>query len=130
MAYKDKNRNKLYLQERRKKYPDKVKEDNKKYYLQHIEKIKLRRKKHYIINKENLALKKKEYYNKNSELILNKTRIRRNKNIDNITDSYITANIQTSMFKYFKIRIKIKDIPKELIELNREQIKLKRLLKN
>jgi len=133
--------NKEKIKERKKKYyqvnKEKTLEHNKQYRQANKEKIKERKKKYYQANKEKTLEHSKQYrqankekieqYNKqyrqaNKEKLKEKSKDNRNK----LVDPYI----KTIISKQTNGMLKAKDIPQELIELKRNNIILKRKIKD
>jgi hypothetical protein len=104
--WRKKNRDKLreYYRNWEKNNPEK----SKKYYENNEEKIKLWKKKHYQENRSNILKCNRELQKSHR---------------DNLDDVYIKSRLRGD------ISIKSKDIPQELIELKRIQLKIYRYVK-
>lgn len=116
----------------------------KEYYKIHKEEIKERKKQYYIDNKEKLAKKASIYFQKNIKNNQEKYREFLNKGKkyqekrkvylnkyskeqrENLTDYYIICSLIYNNNKMNKL-IKSTEIPKEIIKVKREQLKLHRL---
>jgi transketolase len=113
------------IKEARKKHyqynTEKVKEESKKHYQNNTEKVKEAKKKYYQNNPEKLNAACKKYRQNNPEKVKEKSK----KAMLGLSDSYVAMTIRGNSFKGWKIE----DIPKELIDLKRNAIKLKREIK-
>jgi len=88
---------------------------NKEYRLKNAERIREQKREYRLKNAERIREYDKKYSSENIE----KIRKREKKNNYNLTNKYIAS----------LLRISIKDVPKELLEAKRAQIKIHRLLK-
>ena len=122
--------NKEKIKEQQKQYGQankgKFKERMKKYYQTNKEKLKEKKKEYYQANKEKLKEKQKEYRQANKKKLKEKMKKYRQGDRDKLVDSYIKSIIN----KQTNGMLKAKDIPQELIELKRNNLILKRKIKD
>lgn len=120
--------NKKNFAERSKKYREENKEKyvarSKKYYLENKDKLIAYQNKYKQENKKKVADRKGAYREKNLDKILMDGRNIAKEYSDTLHDSHIKTIISNVS------NLKRKDIPQELIELKREQLKLHRAIKN
>ena len=110
---------------------EKIKKHNRDYYKANKEKmdalikcwhennkerLKIKSKAYYEINKEKINAYSKYYYKINKEKIFNNQKISDKKGILNLSDGYCAK----------QLHLPVKEIPKELIEAKRLQIKILR----
>jgi hypothetical protein len=89
-----------------------------KYTKINAEEIKRKR----FLNRDIKIIQDRNYYKNNKQLFLEKMSLRRKKTTSELADTYIRTSLKALMPS-----LKIKDIPQELIELKRIQIKTHRL---
>ena len=102
----------IYIKEYNNKNKEKIKEQRKEYYSKNREKLIEYTKEYASKNRE----KRKEYRSKNKEKINEYAR----KLVYNLHDCYIAGGL---------LKMRVKDVPKEVLELKRIIIKLRRELK-
>jgi hypothetical protein len=112
--------------ENRLKQIDKKREDSKEYYKRYkanpenLKKIKERSKDRYLKYgekyREKGRIQAKRYHDNNREKVINKKR----ENRLNLTDHYIKSTL------VIKTNLKYQEVPKELIEIQRKSLQLKR----
>ena len=83
--------------------------------------------KYHKLNEVKIKLNKIKYYNNNKDGLFLKYKERAKNNIKELSDTYIRQRIRLNAKKVFNIIINVKEIPKELIELKRIQLKTYRL---
>jgi len=116
----------------RKNHPEKLKEQRQRHYQKHKENISNRKKERRQNNKEEFLKKYREYYTKNRKKIIERVKNYRILNPEVFKRSYLKGISQLND-KYVKTRLReigLYNPPKELIELKRTTIKLKRTLKS
>lgn len=89
-----------------------------KYTKINAEEIKIKR----FLNRDIKIIQDRTYYKNNKQLILEKMSLQRKKATSELADTYIRTALKALMPS-----LKIKEIPQELIELKRIQIKTHRL---
>jgi len=104
----------------------KIKKYNKQYQQANKEKIKEHRKQYYQANKEQIKEYNKQYYQANNEQIIEQKKQYDQDNINKLGDTYIKDIIR----KQTNGMLKASDMPEELIELKRNNIILKRKIKD
>lgn len=112
-----------YNTEKYYKYRDKYLEEKKEYHINNKELINKKARLYHANNKESISKKKKEYYHNNIIKRSEVNSIYTKKIIGGLLDPYIKRVIGS----YYKL--KFKDIPEELVQLKRKQLKLYRYVK-
>ena len=118
------------IKERQKQYRqannEKMKQYNKQYYQANNEKMKERQKQYRQANNEKMKQYNKQYRQANKEKIKEQRKQYRQDDRNKLADSYIKDLIRNQT----NGMLKAKDIPQELIELKRNNIILKRKIKD
>lgn len=114
--YKHRVKRRAYAQQYRKENKEKLNADARADYHANLEHYRGKCKKYHMNNKDKINEKNRKWRELNAETIKSKER----KNREALADSYVKAQLT----KRSKIKI---DIPKELIEVKRLQIKIRRL---
>lgn len=114
--YKHRVKRRAYAQQYREENKERLNADARADYYANLEHYRGKCKKYYINNIDKISERHKKWRELNEEIIKSKER----KNREELVDSYVRAQLT----KRSKIKI---DIPKELIEVKRLQIKIRRL---
>ena len=101
------------------KNKEKINKHSREYHLKNKEKINKYDREYYSKNKEKIAERQREYKLKNREKVRKKSREQRKQ----LADVYV-ANLITQ-----RTDLTIADIPSDLIEAKRLEIKIKRIIK-
>jgi hypothetical protein len=131
--YREKNKEKIALGKKLwvKKNKEHVLNKCKKYYHERKNdpEFKQKRKKYREEHKECKSIKDREYRLKNKDILRVKKRIALRKARENLADYYVRNLIVDNRNYSIRRKISSKDIPKELVELYKENIKLRRAIK-